>query len=171
MISTILSSGSFIYSASVILLLIPSSVCIHLCLFFSSSRPLVNISCIFSIIFPRSWIIFTIIILNSFSERLPISACFSGVLSCPFIWDMYLVTQSCPSLCDPVDCSPPGFSVHADSPGKNTGVVCHALLQGIYLPNSGIKPRSPALQADSLTIWAIREASLSHVRLSWLHGL
>ena len=31
---------------------------------------------------------------------------------------------------DPMDCSPPGSSVHGDSPGKNTGVSCHALLQG-----------------------------------------
>ena len=38
------------------------------------------------------------------------------------------VTQSCPSLCNPMDCSPPGSSVHGDSPGKNTGVGCHALL-------------------------------------------
>ena len=50
--------------------------------------------------------------------------------------------------CDPMDCSPPGSSVHGDSPGKNTGVDCHALLQGIF-PSPGIKPRSPALQADS----------------------
>ena len=40
--------------------------------------------------------------------------------------------QSCPTLCDPVDCSPPGFSIHVDSPGKNTGVGHHALLQGIF---------------------------------------
>ena len=33
--------------------------------------------------------------------------------------------QSCPTLCDPVDCSPPGSSVYGDSPGKNTGVSCH----------------------------------------------
>ena len=62
---------------------------IHLCLFFSSSRSLVNISCIFSIL--RSWIIFTVIILSSYSGRLltPTSfSCFSGVLSCPFIWDI-----------------------------------------------------------------------------------
>ena len=61
------------------------------CLFFSSSRSLVNISCIFSIVFSRPWIIFTIIILNYFSGRLPISTsfhCFSGILSCPFIWDI-----------------------------------------------------------------------------------
>ena len=41
-----------------------------------------------------------------------------------------LAAQSCPTLCDPTDCSPPGSSVHGDSPGKNTGVGCHAFLQG-----------------------------------------
>ena len=40
---------------------------------------------------------------------------------------------SCVQLCDPMDCSPPGASVHGDSPGKNTGVGCHARLQGIVL--------------------------------------
>ena len=38
--------------------------------------------------------------------------------------------QSCLTLCDPMDCSPPRSSVHGDSPGKNTGVGCHALPQG-----------------------------------------
>ena len=32
------------------------------------------------------------------------------------------------SLCEPMARSPPGSSVHGDSPGKNTGVGCHALL-------------------------------------------
>ena len=37
--------------------------------------------------------------------------------------------QSCLTLCDPMDCSLPGFSVHGfDFPGKNTGVGCHFLL-------------------------------------------
>ena len=40
-----------------------------------------------------------------------------------------LVIQSCPTLCDPMDCSPPGSSVHGDCPGKNIG---YALLQGIF---------------------------------------
>ena len=35
--------------------------------------------------------------------------------------------QSCPTLCDPIDGSPPG-SRPWDSPGKSTGVVCHCLL-------------------------------------------
>ena len=45
-----------------------------------------------------------------------------------------LVTQSCPTLCDPMYYSLLGSSVHADSPGKNTGVGCHALLQGSSQP-------------------------------------
>ena len=41
------------------------------------------------------------------------------------------VTQLCPTLCSGVSC-PPGSSVW-NSPGKNTGVACHALLQEIFL--------------------------------------
>ena len=40
--------------------------------------------------------------------------------------------QTCPTLCDPMDCSSPGFLCPWDSPGKNTGVACHFLLQGIF---------------------------------------
>ena len=43
-----------------------------------------------------------------------------------------LVAQSCLTLWDPMDCSLPGSSVHGDSPGKNIGVGCQALLQGIF---------------------------------------
>ena len=35
--------------------------------------------------------------------------------------------------CNPIDCSPPGSSVHGVFPGKNTGVGCRFLLQGIFL--------------------------------------
>ena len=44
--------------------------------------------------------------------------------------------QSCPTLCDAMDCSPQGSSAHGDFPGKNTGVGCHALLWGIF-PTQG----------------------------------
>ena len=47
--------------------------------------------------------------------------------------------QSCLTLCDPMDCSPPGSSVHGDSPGEDTGEGCHALLQGIF-PTQGSNP-------------------------------
>ena len=47
--------------------------------------------------------------------------------------------QLCPTPCDPIDYSPPGSSIHGDSPGKNTGVGCHALLQEIF-PIQGSNP-------------------------------
>ena len=47
--------------------------------------------------------------------------------------------QSCPTLCDPMDCSLPGSSVHGDSPGKNIEMGCHALLQVIFL-TQGLNP-------------------------------
>ena len=59
------------------------------------------------------------------------------------------VAQSCPTLCDPVDCSPLGSSVH--------GILQQESWSGLPLPSPGdlpdpgMEPRSPALQADSLT--------------------
>ena len=59
------------------------------------------------------------------------------------------VAQSCPTLCDPVDCSPPGSSVH--------GILQARILEWVPfpspgdLPDPGIEPRSPALEADALT--------------------
>ena len=43
-----------------------------------------------------------------------------------------LVAQSRPALCDPINCNPPGSSIHVDSSEKNTGVGCHALFPGIF---------------------------------------
>ena len=56
------------------------------------------------------------------------------------------VAQSHPTLCDPVDCSPPGSSAHgilqaSELPFPSPG----------DLPDPGIEPRSPTLQADALT--------------------
>ena len=62
--------------------------------------------------------------------------------ACTAICAMCLVTQLCPTLWDLVDCSPPGSSVHGDSPGKNTWVGCHFLLQRIF-PTQGSNPGLP----------------------------
>ena len=48
-----------------------------------------------------------------------------------------------------MDCSPPGSSVHGDSPGENPRVGCHALLQGIF-PTQGSDRHLLHWQADSL---------------------
>ena len=53
-----------------------------------------------------------------------------------------LVAQLRPTLLNPTDHSPPGFSVPGASPGKNTGVGRHALLQGIF-PTQGSNPGLP----------------------------
>ena len=53
-----------------------------------------------------------------------------------------LVTQSCPTLCNPINCSLPGSSVHGDSSSKNIRFGWHALLQGIF-PTQGLNPGLP----------------------------
>ena len=72
--------------------------------------------------------------------------------------------QSCPTLHDAMDCSPPGSSVHGDSPGKNTGVF-----QGIFL-TQGLNPHFLCLmhwQMGSLPLVPLgkpQECSLNHVK-------
>ena len=60
-----------------------------------------------------------------------------------------LVAQSCLTLGDPMGCSPPGSLCPWNSPGKNTGVGFHFLLQGIFL-TQGSNPGVPHCRTDSL---------------------
>ena len=50
----------------------------------------------------------------------------------------------------------PGSSAHGDSPGKNTGVGCYALLQGIFPPQD--QTQVSCIAVGFFTIWATREA-------------
>ena len=52
------------------------------------------------------------------------------------------LAQLCLTLCNLMDCSPPDSSLHGNSPGKNTGVDCHAFLQEIF-PTQGSNPGIP----------------------------
>ena len=62
-----------------------------------------------------------------------------------------LVTQSCLTLWDPMDCSLPGSSVHGISQTRMLECIAVSFSRGSFLPRVGIfKPRSSALQADSL---------------------
>ena len=66
---------------------------IIICLLFNFSGSLLNVSYIFSILFPGFQIIFTFITLNSFSGRLPISSLLIwsvGFLTCSFICCVFL---------------------------------------------------------------------------------
>ena len=69
-------------------------------------------------------------------------------LPCPPNLGCVSVSQLCLTLCDLMNCSSLGSSVHGDSPGRNTGVGCHALLQGIFPIqglNSGLQHRRQIL--------------------------
>ena len=69
-----------------------------------------------------------------------------------------LITQSCPTLCDPMNYSPPVSSVHG-IPGKNTGVGSHSFPQGIF-PTQGSNPGLLLCRQIFFTIWANRENHL-----------
>ena len=58
---------------------------------------------------------------------------FLGIRACS-------LAQSCLTLCDPMDHSPLGSSVHGIFSGKNTGVGCHFLLQGSFKSESVVSP-------------------------------
>ena len=52
--------------------------------------------------------------------------------------------QSCLTLCDPMDCSPPGSSV--------LGILQARIPEWVTMPSSSRSPVAPALQADSLLL-------------------
>ena len=64
-----------------------------------------------------------------------------GSNPCTLHWQSE-VSQSCPTLCDSMDCSLPGSSVHGIFPGSSTGVGCHFPLQGTF-PTQGSNPGLP----------------------------
>ena len=61
----------------------------------------------------------------------------------------HLCAHSCPTLCDPVDCSRPGFSLHGI---LQASILVWAVPSPGNLPDPGIETASPSLQADSLRL-------------------
>ena len=98
--------------------------------------------------------------------------------------------QSCPTLCDPIDSSPHG-SGPWDSPGKNTGVGCHFLLQCMKVKSKSEVPQSCPTPCDPMdcsspgsSIHGIFQARVlesrlvitfiprsKHLLMSWLQSL
>ena len=80
-----------------------------------------------------------------------------SLLICPFLWAIVvLVTQSCPTLCDPMDCRLPGSSVH--------GILQVRILEWVAIPFSrgSSQPKNrtqvSCMTSRFFTIWATREA-------------
>ena len=74
-----------------------------------------------------------------------------GLFDPPFVFFYKLfVAQLCPTLCNSMNCSPPGSSV--------PGILQARILEQVAIPSPGdlsdpgIEPGSPVLQADSLPL-------------------
>ena len=71
------------------------------------------------------------------------------VCECVHDWSL----QLCLTLCNPMDCSLHGFTVHGINPGKNTGVGCHSPSGDLPDPRiESVFLATPALQVDSLPL-------------------
>ena len=86
--------------------------------------------------------------------------------------------QSCPTLCKPIDGSPPGSPVPWDSPGKITGVGCHFLLQCMKVKSesevvqSCLTPSSPMdCSLPGSSVHGIFQASMGFSRQEYWSGL
>ena len=93
-----------------------------------------------------------------------------------------LVIRLCPTLCDAMDCIPPGSSIQGTSQARILEWVAISFSRGSSQP--GIKPRHPAFQADSLPfeppgklmlmhcnecIWRLKVYWLSNLLPSWTY--
>ena len=74
--------------------------------------------------------------------------------------DSESVSHSVVSNCDNINCNLPGSSDPWNSPGKNTGVGCYFLLQGIFL-TQGLNLHHLHWQADSLPVSHLGSPSLA----------
>ena len=86
------------------------------------------------------------------------------------MWRKVKVTQLCLTLCNPRDCTPPGFSVH--------GILQARILECVAIPFSRgpFQPRDwtsgSCMSGEFFTVWATREAKNMGVgSLSLLQGI
>ena len=88
------------------------------------------------------------------------------------LWDSRAKSlQPCSTLCDPMDHSPPGSSVHGILQETVTEVGCHALLQGLF-PTEGSKVcllMSPALASRFFATSTTQEALWGEQGTFYLH--
>ena len=78
-----------------------------------------------------------------------------------YVYYMYIyIAQLCPTLCKPMDYSPPGSPVHGIFSSKNTGVGCYFLFQGIF-PTQGWNPGLPHCRQTPY--------HLSHQRIPYIY--
>ena len=79
---------------------------------------------------------------------------------------VFSVAQSCPALCNSMDCSLPGCAVHGVFPGKNIGVGCHFLFQGIFL-TQGLNSHLLRLLHGQQILYQLRHPESPNMCLQW----
>ena len=89
---------------------------------------------------------------------------FSSHFLCPYMYNMNqwrdsvcccLVAKSCPTLCDPMDCSPPGLSVHGIFQARILGWVVFSFSRGSSQPRD--QNHIPWIGRWFLYLWVTRE--------------
>ena len=100
---------------------------------YSTRESLDSLFTSFKAIMPSFWVIDKTLCLLNFNEHPQTHGYLIYPKSEMQLYSTFwcVCAQSCPTLCEPMDCSPSGSSVHG-LPGKNTGVGCHFLFQGIF---------------------------------------
>ena len=100
-----------------------------------------------------SWLLMR---LGTFSNVCWTFRCLLCVCVCVVCVCVCVLNQSCPTLCNPMDCSPPGSSVHGDSQGKNTRVGCPTSSRQSSEPRD--QTQVSRIAGGFFTSWATREA-------------
>ena len=77
------------------------------------------------------------------------------------IYPSYEVAQSCPTLCDPMDCSLPGSSVHGIFQARLLEWVAISFSRGCFLPRE--QTQVSCIAGRCFTVWATREACIHHI--------
>ena len=78
------------------------------------------------------------------------------VCVCVCVFTCVLVAQSCLTLCNPMDCSPPGSSVHGILQARILELVAISLSRGSSQPKD--QTQVSCIAGRFYTIWATREA-------------
>ena len=95
----------------------------------------------------KNWCFWTVVLEKTLESLLCDSVCAS--------------LHSCPTLCNPMDCSPPGSSVCGILQAKNTAVGCYFLLQGIFPTRGSSISCISCILGGFSTHWATWEAPFS----------
>ena len=83
--------------------------------------------------------------------------CLKGKKKCSYtLWKWSEVAQSCPTLCDPVDCSPPGSSVHGILQARILEWVAISFSRGSFWPTD--RTQISHIAGRHFNLWATREA-------------